>query len=148
MVRASGILNEIFKGAVSYFMHIFFSIFLAFLQTSYGFSLIKTYKCITFTLFYIQRQQIAVKSLTTTFTSGLDLSIFPCFKYIVYQINSFALIAKLLPSIFIILVLFFVRNYHVSHHAHPIELLVNWNDNSGGGGGVGLKPARFSFSEF
>ena len=33
-----------FKGAVSYFTHIFFSFFLAFLQTSYGFSLIKAYK--------------------------------------------------------------------------------------------------------
>ena len=33
-------------------------------------------------------------TVTTTFTSGLDLCIFPCFKYIVYQINSFALIAK------------------------------------------------------
>ena len=29
----------------------------------------------------------------------------------------------------------------------PIELQVNWNDNSGGGGG-GLKPGWFSFSEF
>ena len=33
-------------------------------------------------------------TVTTTFTSGLDLCIFPCFKYIVYQINYFALIAK------------------------------------------------------
>ena len=40
-------------GAVSYFAHIFFSFFLAFLQLSYGFSLIKTYKlhCFYFILY-------------------------------------------------------------------------------------------------
>ena len=36
--------NGRLKGAVSYFTYIFFFFFLAFLQTSYGFSLIKTYK--------------------------------------------------------------------------------------------------------
>ena len=35
-------------------------------------------------------------TVTATFISVLDLCIFPCFKYIVYQINSFALIAKCL----------------------------------------------------
>ena len=39
-------------------------------------------------------QQPSEITVTTSFTSGLDLCIFPCFKYIVCQINSFALIAK------------------------------------------------------
>ena len=105
----------------------FFSFFLAFLQTSYGFSLIKTYKLHYFYLILCSettdRGEITV---TTTFTSGFDLCTFPCFKYIVYQINSFALIAKWYPSIFIILVLFFVRNYRVSHHAHPRLRAPSW----------------------
>ena len=84
-----------FKGAVSYFTHIFFPFFLAFLQTSYGFSLIKTYKLHYFYLIlYSETTDRGEITVTTTFTSGLDLCIFPCFKYIVYQINSFALIAK------------------------------------------------------
>ena len=84
-----------FKGAVSYFTHIFFSFFLAFLQTSYGFSLIKTYKLHYFYLIlYSETRDRDEITVTTTFTSGLDLCFFPCFKYIVYQINSFALIAK------------------------------------------------------
>ena len=76
--------------------------------------------CIIFTLFYIQRQWIRSKiTVTATFISGLDLCIFPCFKYIVYQINSFALIAKCFSSTFIILVLFFVWNHRVSHRVCP-----------------------------
>ena len=83
------------KGAVSYFTHIFFSFFLAFLQTSYGFSLIKTYKLHYFYLIlYSETTDRGEITVTTTFTSGLDLCTFPCFKYIVYQVNSFALIAK------------------------------------------------------
>ena len=82
-------------GSVSYFTHIFFSVFLAFLQTSYGFSLIKTYKLHYFYLtLYSETTDCGEITVTTTFTSGLNLCIFPCFKYIVYQINSFALIAK------------------------------------------------------
>ena len=110
--------ESLVKGAVSYFTHIFFSFFLAFLQTSYGFILIKTYKLHYFYL-PLYSETTDRGEITVTTTSGLDLCIFPCFKYIVYQINSFALIAKWFPSIFIILVLFFVRNYRVSHHAHP-----------------------------
>ena len=84
------------KGAVSYFTHIiFFSFFLAFLQTSYGFSLIKTYKLHYFYLIlYSETTDRGEITVTTRFTCGLDLCIFPCFKYIVYQINSFALIGK------------------------------------------------------
>ena len=83
------------KGAVSYFTHIFFSFFLAFLQTSYGFSPIKTYKLhYSYFILYSETTDRGEITVTTTFTSGLDLCIFPCFKYIVYQINSFALIAK------------------------------------------------------
>ena len=115
------------NGAVSYFTHIFFSFFLALLQTSYGFSLIKTYKLHYFYLIlYSETTDRSEITVTTTFTSGLDLCIFPCFKYIVYQINSFALIAKWFPSIFIILVLFFARNYRVSHHAHPRLRALSW----------------------
>ena len=85
----------VIKGAVSYFMHIFFSDFLAFLQTSYGFSLIKTYKLHYFYfVLYSETTDRGEITVTTTFTSGLDLCIFPCLKYIVYQVNSFALIAK------------------------------------------------------
>ena len=109
---------------------IFFPFFLAILQTSYGFSPIKTFKSHYFYLILnsetTDRGEITV---TTTFTSGLDLCIFPCFKYIVYQINSFALIAKWFPSIFIILVLFFVRNYRVSHHGHPRLRAPSWIPN-------------------
>ena len=84
-----------FKGAVSYFTHIFFPFFLPFLQTSYGFSLIKAYKLHYFYLIlYSETTDRGEITVTTTFTSGLDLCIFPCFKYIVYQINSFALTAK------------------------------------------------------
>ena len=87
---------------------IFFFFFLAFLQTSYGFSLIKTYKLHYFYLIlYSETTDRGEITVTTTFTSGFDLCLFPCFKYIVYQINYFALIAKWYPSIFIILVLFF-----------------------------------------
>ena len=112
---------------MSYFTHIFFSFFLAFLQTSYGFSLIKTYKLHYFYLIlYSETTDRGEITVTTTFTFGLDLCIFPCFKYIVYQINSFALIAKWFPSIFIILLLFFVRNYRVSHHAHPRLRAPSW----------------------
>ena len=83
------------KGAVSYFTHIFLSFFLAFLQTSYGFSLIKTYKLQYFYLtLYSETTDRGEITVTTTFTYGLNLCIFPCSKYIVYQINSFALIAK------------------------------------------------------
>ena len=83
------------KGAVSYFTHIFFSFFLVFLQTSNGFSLIKTYKLHYFYLIlYSETTDRGEITVTTTFTSGLDLCIFPCFKDIVYQINSFAPIAK------------------------------------------------------
>ena len=79
----------------AYFTQIFFSFFRAFLQTSYGFSLIKTYKLHYFYLIlYSETTDRGEITVTTTFTSGLDLCIFPCFKYIVYQINSFALIAK------------------------------------------------------
>ena len=86
-------IEAILKGAVSYFTHIFFSFFLAFLQTFYGFSLIKTYKLHYFYLIlYSETTDRGEITVTTTFTSGLDLCIFPCFKYIVYQINSFALI--------------------------------------------------------
>ena len=74
---------------------IFFSFFLAFLQTSYGFSPIKTYKLHYFYLIlYSETTDHGEITVTTTFTSGLDLCIFPCFKYIVYQLNSFALVAK------------------------------------------------------
>ena len=83
------------KGAVSYFTHIFFPFFLTFVQTSYGFSLIKTYKLHYFYLIlYSETTDRGEITVTTTFTSGLGLCIFPCFKFIVYQINSFALIAK------------------------------------------------------
>ena len=89
------ILHQFQTGAVSYFMHIFFSLFLAFLQTSYGFSLINTYKLHYFYLIlYSEITDRGKITVTTTFTSGLSLFIFPCFKYIVYQVNSFALIAK------------------------------------------------------
>ena len=92
---------------MSYFAHIFFSFFLAFLQTSYGFSLIKTYKLHYFYhILYSETTDRGEITVTTTFTSGLDLCLFPYFKLIFYQINSFALIAKWFPSIFIILVLF------------------------------------------
>ena len=94
----TAIVKEMFlyiKGAVSYFAHIFFSFFLAFLQTSYGFSLIKTYKLHYFYLIlYSETTDRGEITVTIKFTSGLDLCIFPCFKYIVYQIDSFALIAK------------------------------------------------------
>ena len=87
--------NRKIIGAVSYFTRIFFSVFLAFLQTSYGFSLIKTCKLHYFYLIlYSETTDRGEITVTTTFTSGLDLCIFPCFKYIVYQINSFALITK------------------------------------------------------
>ena len=77
----------LFKGAVPYFTHIFFSFFLAFLQTSYGFSLIETYKMHYFYLIlYSETTNRGKITVTTTFTSGLDLCIFPCFKYIAYQI--------------------------------------------------------------
>ena len=112
---------------MSYYTHIFFSFFPAFLQTSYGFSLIKTYKLRYFYLIlYSKTTDRGEITVTTTFTSGLDLRIFPCFKYTVYQINCFALIAKWFPSIFIILVLFFVRNYRVSNHAHPRLRAPSW----------------------
>ena len=119
---------DFLKGAVSYFTHIFFSFFLVFLQTSYGLSRIKTYKLHYFYLIlYSETTDRGEITVTTTFTSGLDLCMFPCFKYIVYQINSFALIAKWFPSIFIILVvLFFVRNYRVSHYAHPHLRAPSW----------------------
>ena len=92
---------------------------------------LKHINCIIFTLFYIQRQQICGDNhseitVTATFTSGLDLCIFPCFKYIVYQIDSFALIAKCFPLTFIILVLFFVRNHRVSHHVRPPLRAPSW----------------------
>ena len=80
------------KGAMSYFTHIFFSFFLAFLQTSYGFNLIKTFKL---QYFYLPLySETTDRGKITVAISGLDLSIFPCFKYIVYQICYFALIAK------------------------------------------------------
>ena len=75
------------KGAMSYF-------FLAFLQTSYGFNLIKTFKLQYFYLPLYSEITDRGKITVATFISGLDLSIFPCFKYTVYQICYFALIAK------------------------------------------------------
>ena len=86
-------ISRAIKGAVSYFPHIFFSFFLAFLQTSYGFILIKTFKLHYFYLFLLFRDNGEIID-TITFISGHDLCICPCFKYIVYEINSFALIAK------------------------------------------------------
>ena len=116
-----------FKGAVSYFTHILFSFFLAFLQTSYEFILIKTYKLHYFYLsLYSETTNRGEITVTTTVLSGLDRCIFPCFKYIVCQINSFVLIAKLFPSTFIILVLFFVQNYSVSLHACPPLRAPSW----------------------
>ena len=112
---------------MSYFTHIFFFFFLASLQTSYGFSLIKTYKLHYFYLIlYSETTDRGEITVTTTFTSGLDLCIFPCFRYIVYQINSFALLAKWFPSTFIIVMLFLLRNYRVSHHAHPRLRAPSW----------------------
>ena len=74
---------------------IFFSFFLAFLQTFYEFILIKTFKLHYFYLsLYSETTNRGEIIDTTTFISGHDLCIFPCFKYIVYEINSFALIAK------------------------------------------------------
>ena len=76
---------------------IFFYFFLAFLQTFYEFILIKTFKLHYFYLsLYIFRDKKSAPEIidTTTFISGHDLCIFPWFKYIVYEINSFALIAK------------------------------------------------------
>ena len=100
---------------MSYFTHIFFSFFLAFLLTSYGFILIKTYKLHYFYLIvYSEATDRGEITITTMFTSGLDLCIFPCFKYIVYQINSFDFLRFSSSWCF-----FFVRNYLVSHHAHP-----------------------------
>ena len=73
----------------------FFPFFLPFYKLSYGFSRIKTYKLHYFYLIlHSETTDHGEITVTTTFTSGLDLCIFPCFKYIVYQINSFALIAK------------------------------------------------------
>ena len=47
------------------------------------------------TLFYIQRQQIAAKSLSLQRLHLASIFAFsPCFKYIVYQISSFALIPE------------------------------------------------------
>ena len=72
------------KEAVSYFTHIFFSFFLAFLQTSYRFSLIKTYKLHYFYLIlYSETTDCGEITVTTTLTSGLDLCIFPCSKQII-----------------------------------------------------------------
>ena len=73
---------------------IFFSFF-SFLQTSYGFILIKTFKLHYFYLsLYSETTNRGEIIDTTTFISGHDLCIFRCFKYIAYEINSFALIAK------------------------------------------------------
>ena len=95
------------KEAVLHFTHIFFSFFLAFLQTSCGYILIKTFKLRYFyLLLHPETSNHGEITVTTTFISGLDLCIFPCFKYIVYQINSFALIARWFPSTFIILCFF------------------------------------------
>ena len=75
-------------------MHIFFSFFLAFLQTSYGFILIKASKLHYFYLpLYSETTNRGEITVTTTFISRLDLCIFPRFKYILYQINSFAMIS-------------------------------------------------------
>ena len=65
-------------------------------------------------------------AVTTMFISCLDLCIFPLFKYTLYQINSFALIGKWFPLTFIIVVLFLVWNYRVSHHARPIVRAPSW----------------------
>ena len=112
---------------MSYFTHIFFSFFLVFLQTSYEFILIKTYKLHYFCLsLYSETTNRGETTVTATFLSGLDLCIFPCFKCIACQVNSFALIAKWFPSTFIILVLFFVRNYRVSHHSCPPLRAPSW----------------------
>ena len=83
------------KGAVSYFKHIFFFFFLAILQTSYGFILIKTFKLHYFYLpLYSETTNRGEITVPTTFISRLDLCIFPRYKYNVYQINSFVLIVK------------------------------------------------------
>ena len=112
---------------MSYFTHILFSFFLTFSQTSYGFILIRTYKLHNFYFpLYSETTKRGEVTVTTTFISGLDLCIFPCLKYIVYQINSFALIAEWFPSTFIILVLYRFRNYRVSHHARPPMGAPSW----------------------
>ena len=93
-------------------MHIFF---LVFLQTSYGFIQIKTYKLHYFYLSpYSETTNRCEITVTTKFLSGLNLCIFPCFKYIVYQLNSFALIAKWFGA-------FFGQNYCVSHHNYLLS---------------------------
>ena len=67
----------------AYFTHIFFSFFLAFLQTSYRFILIKTFKLHYFYLpLYSGTTDRGEITFITTFISGLDLCSFPCFKYI------------------------------------------------------------------
>ena len=67
--------------------YIFF--FLVFLQTSSGFIQIKTYKLHYFYLSpYSETTNCCGITVTTMFLSGLDLCIFPCFKYVVYQLNS------------------------------------------------------------
>ena len=71
-------ISRAIKGAVSYFTHNFFPFCLPF------------YKLLM-DLFTTNRGEIID---TITFISGHDLCIFPCFKCIIYQINSFALIAK------------------------------------------------------
>ena len=90
--------------------HAYFLFFcLAFLQTSYEFVRIKTYKLHYFYILYTRRNNCHYKVFIR-----FALCICPCFKFIVYQIYFFALIHKLFPSTFIILVLFTVQNYRVS----------------------------------
>ena len=101
--------------------------FLAFLQTSYGFIPIKTYKLHYFYLpLYSETTDGGEITVTTTFTSGLDLCIFPCFKYIVYQNKFFCADCYMISFDFHHLGAFFVRNYRVSYHARPPLKAPSW----------------------
>ena len=87
------ILLIFFKGAVSHFMHILFLYFLAILRISRRLSLIKAQKLHFFTFFCMQKTTNVRRNHCNS--NGYIPPRFlhsPCFKYIVYQINSFALI--------------------------------------------------------
>ena len=79
------------KEAVSHFTHILFLYFLAILQISCRFSLIKGHKLHYFYLFSVCKRQQMCGEITNGYIPPRFLHT-PCFKYIVYQINSFALI--------------------------------------------------------
>ena len=86
------IMKFLIKGAVSHFTHAIFLYFLGILRISYRFSFIKNINCIIFT-FYIQKATDVRQN--HCHSSGYIPPRFlhsPCFKYIVYQINYFALI--------------------------------------------------------